>query len=199
MTETTLRRHDAAEAARATRPAAKVAAVVLFAIATAVGARISVPVPFTPVPMTLQTLFVLLSGALLGPALGATAQLSYLAAGVAGLPVFVGGAGLAYLAGPTGGYLVAFPVAAFLAGVVVDRVRRGAPPQAAKGAALFALLFLVSLVVLLAGASWLGLMTGDFAGAFTLGFFPFLAGDVVKVALTALIAWRGRDLVLRLI
>ena len=89
MTESTLRRHDAADAARATRPAVKIAAVVLFAIATAVGARISVPLPFTPVPMTLQTLFVLLSGALLGPALGATSQLAYLAAGVAGFLFFL--------------------------------------------------------------------------------------------------------------
>lgn len=197
MTETSLRTQDAAAADLGpARTGARVAAVVLFAIATAVGARMSVPLPLTPVPMTLQTLFVLLSGAMLGPALGATAQIAYLGAGIAGLPVFVGGAGLAYLAGPTGGYLLAFPVAAFLSGVVVDHVRRRG---LAGGALLFAALFLVSLVILAGGASWLGVMTGDFAGAFALGFVPFLAGDVLKVALTALLAWRGRDRVLRLL
>lgn len=196
MSETTLQAQETAAAARAGRPAARIAAVALLVVATAVGARISVPLPVTPVPMTLQTLFVLLSGALLGPALGATAQLAYLGAGIAGLPVFVGGAGLAYLLGPTGGYLLAFPVAAFLAGAAVDRV----PRQGLTGlAALFGALFLASLVVLLGGASWLGLLTGDYAGAFALGFVPFLVGDVLKVALVALLAWRGRDLVLRLL
>ena len=197
MSESTLRTHEAAAASLGpARTVARIAAVALFVVATAVGARMSVPVPMTPVPMTLQTLFVLLSGALLGPALGASAQLAYLAAGIAGLPVFVGGAGLAYLLGPTGGYLLAFPVAAYLAGVVVDRVdRRGV----AGAALLFVALFATSLVVLLGGASWLGVMTGDFAGAFALGFLPFLVGDVLKVALTALVAWRGRDRVLRLL
>lgn len=196
MSETSLRAPDAGAALDRGRMAARVAAVALFVVATAVGARISVPVPLTPVPMTLQTLFVLLSGALLGPALGATSQLAYLGVGMAGLPVFVGGAGAAYLLGPTGGYLIAFPVAAFLAGAVTDRVRR----TGFGGAALLVVgLFLVSLVVLLGGAAWLGAQTGDFAGAFALGFFPFLVGDVLKVVLTALAAWRGRDLVLRLL
>ncbi|MBW3554034.1 MAG: biotin transporter BioY [Gemmatimonadetes bacterium] len=196
MNETTLRSRDAAAGAFPNRTAARIAAVALFAVATAVGARMSVPVPLTPVPITLQTLFVLLSGALLGPALGATAQLAYLAAGIAGIPVFVGGAGLAYLLGPTGGYLLAFPVAAFVAGVVVDRVpRRGL----AGAGLLFAALFATSLIVLLGGASWLGIITGDYAGAFALGFLPFLAGDLLKVALTTLVAWRGRDRVLRLL
>ena len=197
MSESSLRTPEVAASALApARIGARIAAVALFAIATAVGARLSVPLPVTPVPVSLQTLFVLLSGAMLGPALGATAQLAYLGAGIAGLPVFVGGAGLAYLMGPTGGYLIAFPVAAFLAGIVTDRVpRRGL----ASGAALFALLFLVSLVVLAGGATWLAAMTGDVRGAFALGFLPFLVGDVLKVGLTALAAWRGRDLVLRLL
>lgn len=197
MTDTSLRAHDAAAAGVAPmRTAARLAAVALFVIATAVGARISVPVPLTPVPMTLQTLFVLLSGALLGPKLGATAQLAYLGAGIAGLPVFVGGAGLAYLLGPTGGYLMTFPLAAFLAGLVVDRV----PRTGLTGAALlFVTLFAASLVVLLGGSAWLAMMTGDFRGALALGFLPFLAGDLLKVALTALLAWRGRDRVLRLL
>lgn len=198
MSDASVRAHDTTTAAAVlpNRNARRIAAVALFALATAIGARISVPLPLTPVPMTLQTLFVLLSGAMLGPALGATAQLAYLAAGIAGLPVFTAGAGLAYLLGPTGGYLLAFPVAAFLAGVVVDRVPRRGPLDAAL---TFVALFAVSLVVLLAGAAWLGIITGDFAGAFALGFLPFLVGDLIKVALTALLAWRGRDRVARLV
>lgn len=196
MTQTTLTHETAGGAALPGRTARRVAAVALFVLATAIGARISVPVPFTPVPMTLQTLFVLLSGALLGPTLGATAQLAYLGLGIAGLPVFTAGAGLAYLLGPTGGYLLAFPVAAFLAGIVVDRLpRRGV----AGGVATFAGLFAASLVVLAGGAAWLGVTTGDFAGAVALGILPFLVGDLLKVALAWLIAWRGRDRALRLL
>ncbi len=198
MSDTNIRAHDTATAAGVlpNRAARRIAAVALFALATAIGARISVPLPLTPVPMTLQTLFVLLSGAMLGPALGATAQLTYLAAGIVGLPVFTAGAGLAYLLGPTGGYLIAFPVAAFLAGVVVDRVPREGP----VGAALtFVALFAASIVVLLGGAGWLGITTGDYAAAFAIGFLPFLVGDLLKVALTALLAWRGRDRAARLL
>ncbi|MFN2327253.1 MAG: biotin transporter BioY, partial [Gemmatimonadales bacterium] len=79
--------------------------VAAFALATAFGAHVAVPL--TPVPVTLQTLFVVLAGAMLGPRLGAASQIAYLGMGIAGLPVFVGGFGLAYLAGPTGGYLLA--------------------------------------------------------------------------------------------
>ena len=196
MSDSSLRLHDAAPGILAGRAVPRIAAVALFVIATAIGARISVPIPLSPVPMTLQTLFVLLAGAVLGPKLGAASQLAYLAAGIAGLPVFVGGAGLAYLLGPTGGYLMTFPIAAYLAGVVVDRVpRRGI----AGAGMLFVALFLVSLVVLLGGAAWLGVLTGDLARALALGFVPFLVGDVVKVALTTLVAWRGRDHALRLL
>lgn len=178
------------------RTARRVLAVALFAIATAVGARISVPVPFSPVPMTLQTLVVLLSGAMLGPRLGASAQLAYLGAGIIGLPAFTAGAGPAYLLGATGGYLMAFPVTAFLAGLAVDRL----PRRGLIGAvALFAALFAASLVVLLAGGGWLATITGDVRGALLLGVVPFLIGDAVKVALATLIAWRGRDRALRLL
>jgi biotin transport system substrate-specific component len=179
-----------------TRGVRRVAAVLLFAVATAVGARLAVPVPLSPVPVTLQTLFVLLAGALLGPRLGAASQLAYLGAGVAGLPVFAAGAGVAYLLGPTGGYLLAFPVAAFLAGMVTDRVRG---PGIGRGLALFGALLLVSFVILLGGAAWLALATGDPAGALALGVLPFLLGDVLKVALATLLAHRGRDKALGLL
>jgi biotin transport system substrate-specific component len=91
-----------------------------FAIATAVGARIEIP--YQPVPFTLQTFTVLLAGAFLGSRNGAASQILYLAAGVAGLPVFAGGAfGFAKLMGPTGGYLLAFPAAAAVVGYLVRR------------------------------------------------------------------------------
>jgi biotin transport system substrate-specific component len=176
------------------RNARRVLAVAAFALATAFGAHVAVPL--TPVPVTLQTLFVVLAGALLGPKLGAASQIAYLGMGIAGLPVFVGGFGLAYLAGPTGGYLLAFPATAFLAGVVAQRVTgRGI----AAGALLFIGLFLASLVTLGGGTAWLAVMTGNPGGAMMIGFVPFLVGDVLKVGLATLVAWRTRDRTLGLL
>lgn len=176
------------------RNARRVLAVGAFALATALGAHVAVPL--TPVPVTLQTLFVVLAGALLGPRLGAASQLAYLGMGIAGLPVFAGGLGLAWLAGPTGGYLLAFPATAFVAGLVTRRV---AGRGLTAGLLLFVGLFLASLITLGGGTAWLALMTGDPGGALMLGFVPFLAGDVLKVGLAALIAWRGRERVLGLL
>jgi biotin transport system substrate-specific component len=167
----------------------RVIGILVFVAATAFGAKVAVPTPITPVPVTLQTLFVLLSGALLGPVLGAASQIAYLGLGAAGLPVFAAGGGLPYLLGPTGGYLLAFPATAFVAGLVT----RCAPRDALAPLLLFAGLFLASLVTLGGGTAWLALMTGDTAGALTLGLVPFLVGDLLKVGLATLIAWRVRD------
>lgn len=96
-----------------------------FAAATALGARVEIP--HQPVPFTLQTMVVLLAGAFLGPRNGAISQLLYLGAGAIGLPVFAGGApGFLHLVGPTGGYLMAFPAAAAVAGYLVT-LRRSLP------------------------------------------------------------------------
>lgn len=179
------------------RNARRVIAVTAFAIATALGAQVFVPLPFTPVPMTLQTLFVVLAGALLGPRLGAASQLAYLAMGVAGLPVFYGGSfGLAHLLGPTGGYLLAFPVTAYVAGLLARPSGRRDGVELGR---LFAGLFVASLVILAGGTAWLAALTGDVSGALTLAVAPFLIGDLVKVGLAALIAWRGRDRTLGLL
>jgi biotin transport system substrate-specific component len=168
----------------------KVLAVVLFALLTALGARAAVPLPGTAVPVTLQTLFVMLAGALLGPRLGAASQVVYLAAGVAGLPAFVAGGGPAYLFGPTGGYLLAFPAVAAAAGWVA----RTAPSRGAPALAwLFVGLFLASLIVFVGGAAQLAVLTGDPARAIEVGVLPFLVGDVVKVLVAGTVAYRLRE------
>jgi biotin transport system substrate-specific component len=178
------------------RTARRVMAVAAFALATALAAHVRVPVPFTPVPMTLQTMVVVLSGALLGARLGAAAQLTYLGMGVAGLPVFATGVGAAYLFGPTGGYLLAFPAAALLAGVLT---RPGTRRDLVAAVRLVVGLAAASLLILVSGAAWLTVLAGDLSGAIALGILPFLLGDAIKVALAALIAWRGRERSLRLL
>jgi Uncharacterized conserved protein len=96
--------------------------IAVGALLVAAAAQAAVPVPFSPVPMTLQPLAVLVVGGLLGASGGVAALVTYLALGVAGLPVFAGGsAGVWHLAGPTGGYLLAFPVAAGVTGALVGR------------------------------------------------------------------------------
>lgn len=166
----------------------KLVALAAFAALTALGARLSVPLPGTPVPFTLQPVAVLLAGLLLGPALGAASQFAYLAAGAAGLPVFAAGGGLAYLGGPTGGYLMAFPVAAAVAGWIAGdpssrpRLRR----TLRIGAAAFAGLAMLHL----GGASWLSLqpwLIGGSAEIFRLTLEPFLLGDLLKIALVAVV------------
>jgi biotin transport system substrate-specific component len=157
------------------RAARRVLAVCAFAALTALSARISIPLPGTPVPFSFQPLVVMLAGALLGARLGAYSQALYLAAGMVGLPVFAAGGGLAYLLGPTGGYLVAYPLAAFVTGAIVG--------QSVFRTVLGLLAGLA--VVYLGGVSWLAL-GGSFSGAVALGLLPFLAADLVKVGLAAI-------------
>ncbi|HEV8399544.1 MAG TPA: biotin transporter BioY, partial [Gemmatimonadales bacterium] len=115
----------------------KTIGVVLGAAFVALAAQVSVPLPGTPVPMTLQPLAVLLVGGLLGARLGAASMVLYLALGIAGLPVFtptVPLLGIARLLGPTGGYLLAYPVAAFAVGWLTDPGRKpGEKPHLAPG------------------------------------------------------------------
>lgn len=158
--------------------------VAVFAALTAVAARFAVPVPGTAVPFTLQPVAVLLAGLLLGPRLGAASQAAYVAAGAGGLPVFAAGGGIAYLLGPTGGYLLAFPAGAAVAGLVA---RRGGIPRQAAGAVL-------GLAAVHAGGIlWLALLAGA-PEALRRGLAPFVLGDLLKVALavTAAAGLRGR-------
>lgn len=167
--------------------ARKVVGVVAFAAATAVGAKVALPLPGTPVPFTFGPLFVLLAGALLGARLGAASQALYLAVGLAGAPVFAMGGGAAYLLGPTGGYLLAYPAAAFVAGAL-----------ASGGAARTLLGLLAGLGVVYAGGlAWLGVL-GSLTTAVALGVTPFLVADLVKVLLALLVARRLRQRALEL-
>jgi len=153
-----------------------------FAVFTAVGARLSVPLPGTPVPMTLQPVAVLLAGVVLGSRAGAASQIAYLAAGFVGLPVFAAGGGAAYLLGPTGGYLLAFPVAAAVAGI-------GARD---RGSWLREALWLAAAlgVIHAGGLSWLALLGGGSLVAST-GVSPFILGDALKVVLVLAISRYG--------
>lgn len=159
---------------------AAVALASLFASLTAAGAQLAVPL--SPVPVTLQTLFVLLSGMVLGGRLGALSQALYVLLGLAGLPVFAGGrAGPWVLAGPTGGYLLGFIAGAYVAG----RLAEGKPSfnrLVLSGAAGTAAVYVLGVAQL---AYWLH---GDLGKAIAVGVVPFLPGDAVKVAAAALVA-----------
>ena len=159
--------------------AADAAWVIAFSLVTAACAQISIHVPFSPVPITGQTFAVLLSGAVLGWRRGFLSQVVYLAEGAAGLPVFADGAGSAlHLVGPSGGFLLCFPVAAALVGYLVEQ---GVARSAWK---LAGALVSADVLILLAGSTWLRLLFQvPFARAWLLGFYPFLIADVAKVAL----------------
>jgi biotin transport system substrate-specific component len=156
--------------------------IVGFAAAVAAASQIAIPLPFTPVPITLQPMLVILAGMMLGPIAGATSMLVYLAAGAAGLPVFtpVGAPGIARLFGPTGGYLIAYPVAAFVAGSIATRFTSLAGRWLAGLAGVA--------VIYLGGVTQLAVLSGGFVRAIALGVTPFALLDVVKAFVAALIS-----------
>ena len=158
--------------------------ILIFVLATSFGAYVAVPLPGTAVPITLQPLFIILAGAVLGPWGGAAAMASYLALGVSGAPVFsFGGAGLPWLLGPTGGYLIAAPAAAFLVGYVA----RGGAGRVRRGVALA--LGIATLYV--GGVAQLLLLTGaPLATTVAAGVLPFLVGDLIKVFLALVLLER---------
>jgi biotin transport system substrate-specific component len=183
---------DASVSQSSLAPALRVAAVMLAVALTSAAAQVSVPLPFTPVPLVLTPLAVLVTSAALGARLGAAAQLAYLLAGVAGLPVFAPSAtlppGPLRLLGPTGGYLIAYPFAAFLTGLLAERGwdRRYWSSLAAM---------LIGLAVIyLGGVSWLTLtVTRSLAAAVTMGLQWFVLLDVLKLVAGAMVlpqAWK---------
>ena len=187
----------------------RVAAVVLGALVVAGAAQVSIPLPGTPVPMTLQPMAVLLVGGLLGARLGALSMILYLAMGAAGLPVFtptVPLVGIARLIGPTGGYLLAYPIAAWVVGRFSDPGRQpgvkraSMPAQNPVASPVFGdpglapgvgtpllrvgIGVLVGLVLIhLGGLAQLSILTGDISSAARLATWPFLLGDVLKLAI----------------
>lgn len=179
------------------RNARRVVAVIAFVLLTTLGAYATVPVPGSPVPVTLQTLFVSLAGALLGARLGAAAMTSYVLLGLMGAPVFSNGfGGPGVLLGPTGGYLLAFPLAAAVTGLLAPRTGAGTLRATAQ---LAAAIFIGTLVVFAGGFAQLSLLLGDARAAFASGVAPFLIGDVVKTLLALLIARRLRNRTLGLL
>jgi biotin transport system substrate-specific component len=178
-------------AARADSSALIRLGAVLFVTAlTAASAQISVPLPFTQVPFSFQPMVVLLGGLALGSRLGFASQMLYLLAGIAGLPVFAASVtlppGALRLLGPTGGYLMAYPIAAFLTGYLAERGfdRRYLTSVLAMLAGL--------LVVYACGAAWLGLFARSsasapigFQAALVAGVYPFVVADLIKLAAAA--------------
>ena len=168
-----------------------VSIVIAFSLLNAIAAQISIPIG--PVPITMQTFAVTLTGALLGSRLGAAALVAYLIEGAAGLPFFHGGTGgLGVLLGPTGGYLVSFPAAAYITGAFAEH---GWDRRFLTAAAAMAI---GSAIILIGGWAWLvvGLQATPL-GAFKLGVAPFLVGDVVKIVLAAAVLPTGWALLKR--
>jgi biotin transport system substrate-specific component len=170
-----------------TRRPSRVVAIGIFGFASALAlaSQIAVPIPGTPVPITLQPLVVVLAGMWLGPVAGVASMLLYLAAGAVGLPVFspYGAPGIARFLGPTGGYLLAYPLAAFVAGALSRRMTSllGRWVAALAGTA----------VLLLGGLAQLALITGSVSLALPLAIHPFLPLDAVKALLAALLVPRS--------
>ena len=175
--------------------AIRAASVALFVALTATAAQVSIPLPFTPVPLTLQPMVVLLGGAVLGARLGMSAQILYLLLGIAGLPVFAASPVLPHgalrLIGPTGGYLMSYPFAAFVAGWLAERGldRRYFTSLLAMTCGLVLIFF--------AGVMWMALFARPAAGldgALRAGLYPFLLLDVAKLLVASAVTpalWRA--------
>jgi biotin transport system substrate-specific component len=138
-----------------------------FLLATTLAAQVRIPLPFTPVPITLQTFFVLMSGVYLGRHLGPLCQFAYLLLGGLGLPLFTS---TGALLGPTGGYIAGFVLAAWLAGYAKEYKKSA-----------FLILAASDVILLSSGTAYLSLFVGGLKRAFLLGFLPFITGDLIKV------------------
>ena len=189
--DTLLRVLTARGDATATPRGIQIASVLFVTALTAAAAQISMPLPFTTVPLTLQPMVVLIGSLALGSRLGAASQILYLAAGIAGLPVFAASAtlppGALRLLGPTGGYLMAYPLAAFVTGSLAERGfdRRYLTSVLAMLAGL--------LIIFTSGVLWLGLFARTLTGsepvglqsALATGLYPFVLPDLIKLAIAA--------------
>jgi biotin transport system substrate-specific component len=158
----------------------------------AIAAQVAIPLPFTPVPLTLQPLAVILIGVVLGSTRGAAAAALYLLEGFSGLPVFAQGhGGPAWLLGATAGYLYSYPFAAWVAGFISERGWGNSVLRAVAG-------MLAALTVIYVGGwSWLAALT-DAKTAFTAGVAPFVLADIIKVAIGASLLPYAQKLIARM-
>jgi biotin transport system substrate-specific component len=172
---------------RVLNAAGQVALVVSASLFVALCARITLPLPFTPVPLTLQNFGVLLVGLTLGPRRGFAALTLYLVEGMMGLPVFnpTGPGGLAQVAGPTGGFLLAYPFVAGLAGLIMESGKRTFG-RAALAASL------AEIALFAGGLSWLAILTHSFIQAVRFGLYWFFFAEIIKIMSAAALAtgWR---------
>jgi biotin transport system substrate-specific component len=167
--------------------ASQVAIAIAASLFVALCARISVPLPFTPVPLTLQNFGVLLVGLALGPRRAFAALFLYLAEGLMGMPVFspTGPGGVAQLLGPTGGFLLAYPFVAGIAGWVFE-----GKSEAKKKSFAHAILacVLAEIYLFAGGLSWLAILTHSFAQAIRFGLYWFIFAEVIKIMSAAALA-----------
>ena len=162
----------------------RVAAIIGFAALTALTARITLYLPGNPVPITLQVMAVLLAGLVLGAKDGALSQILYIATIIAGLPVDANGLGTAAWASPTAGYLIGFVAGAFVAGYLAEQgLHRSRVLRFAAGMAGVAAIYFI-------GALWLtyGFLGGDWSKGWMLGIAPFIAIDIIKAIIAAMLA-----------
>lgn len=160
----------------------KTGGVALFVALTIASSKIRIILPFSPVPMTMQPMAVLLAGAVLGPWLGTASQLVYIMLGLSGMPVFAGlpGAGPLVLIGPTGGYLMSYPIASFVAGWLSRKTGALVRTALALSAGLA--------IIYLFGLLHLALVTGTGgSGALVVGIAPFILKDLVSVGIASLV------------
>lgn len=158
--------------------------VALFSALTAIGAYIFIPLPFSEVPITLQTMFTYLAGAILGGYLGALSQLIYILIGVAGIPIFArGGSSISVLLGPSGGYLIGFIIAAFVIGEL-RKIKRGVVWLCICMVVGTIIIYILGIIQLMNWAKF------DLNQALVLGVLPFILGDVIKILIATYITHR---------
>lgn len=174
----------------ASEVARQVALVVGGSLVVALCARITIPIPGTPVPLTVQNFGVLLVGLMLGSRRGFAALALYLAEGAMGMPVFSpgGAGGIAQMLGVTGGFLLAYPLVAWLAGFVMERGRKTFARAALSG-------LLGEILLFTSGLTWLAVLTHSVTRAFRWGLYWFLFAEIIKVMMAAGIAarWQRRS------